>query len=83
MKEIRTCSILNKGIKPGSGINKDLPEIGHVGILGVVNIAGFMERSLLNATRLYDVMNLATMITEGIQQSIPISPLERYYQQQL
>ncbi|MGO1369379.1 MAG: spore protease YyaC [Senegalia sp. (in: firmicutes)] len=57
-------------LKPGSGVNKQLPEIGNIHITGVVNIAGFMEFILLQNTRLNIVMKMANIISSSIIYSI-------------
>ena len=58
---------INPGpLKPGAGVNKNLPEVGHIHITGIVNIAGFMEFFVLQNTRLHLVAELAQVIAEGI-----------------
>lgn len=47
------------GIKPGSALKKDLPTIGHLHLVGVVNLKGFMEYAVLQNTRLSFVMDMA------------------------
>lgn len=54
-------------IKPGAGVNKDLPEVGDIHITGIVNLGGFMEYIILQNTRLGLVMKMADTIAEGIQ----------------
>lgn len=53
-------------IKPGAGVNKDLPEVGHLHITGIVNVAGFMEYMVLQNTRLNTVMRMAQLISDAI-----------------
>lgn len=53
-------------LKPGAGVNKDLPHVGHLHITGVVNVGGFMEYFVLQNTRLNLVMKMAGLISEGI-----------------
>jgi putative sporulation protein YyaC len=58
---------MGKGpLRPGAGVNKSLPEIGHMHIIGVVNISGFMEYLVLQNTRLNLVMRMADTISSGI-----------------
>lgn len=58
---------LSKGsLKPGLGVNKDLPAVGDVHITGIVNFSGMLDNLLLQTTRLSVVMNLADSITHGI-----------------
>lgn len=58
---------LNLGpIKPGAGVNKDLPPIGDFHITGIVNVGGFMEYFVLQNTRLSLVVKMANNISAGI-----------------
>jgi len=59
-------------LKPGTGVGKELPEIGDYCITGVVNISGFMEYMVLQNTRLSIVMNMAKIIVEMIKIAIPL-----------
>ena len=63
-------SISNKPLKPGAGVNKVLPSIGHVSILGIVNTGGFMEYMVLQSTRLHLVMHLADIISSSFVTSL-------------
>lgn len=53
-------------VKPGAGVHKKLPEVGHASITGIVNIAGHMEFVVLQNTRLSLVMKMAKQISAGI-----------------
>ncbi|PMB03643.1 spore protease YyaC [Fischerella thermalis CCMEE 5273] len=57
----------NGPLKPGAGVNKQLPEVGHVHITGIVNVAGFMEYFVLQNTRLSIVMKMAHIISNAIR----------------
>ena len=46
-------------LKPGTGVNKSLPEVGNVHIKGIVNVGEFMEYLVLQSTRLNLVMKIA------------------------
>lgn len=54
-------------VRPGAGVNKDLPPVGDIHITAIVNVGGFMEYFVLQNTRLNLVMELAASITEGIE----------------
>lgn len=54
-------------IRPGAGVNKELPSVGDIHITGIVNLGGFMEYIILQNTRLGLVMKMADTIAEGIQ----------------
>ena len=61
---------LGKGpVKPGAGVNKDLPAVGHAHITGIVNVSGFMEFMVLQNTRLNLVLKMAKTIAEGIHEA--------------
>lgn len=61
---------LNDGpLKPGAGVNKQLPEVGELHLTGIVNVSGFMEYLVLQNTRLSLVMNMANAIAEGIMEA--------------
>lgn len=65
------CIRMGEGpLKPGAGVNKSLPEIGHIYIIGVVNMSGFMEYLILQNTRLNLVMRMADTISNGIHFNI-------------
>lgn len=52
-------------LKPGAGVNKNLPAVGDLYITGVVNVGGFMEYFVLQNTRLNLVMRMAKMVAAG------------------
>lgn len=53
-------------LRPGLGVNKELPSVGDIHITGIVNFSGMMESLLLQTTRLSKVMSLADIITKGL-----------------
>lgn len=59
-----------KPLLPGIAVNKNLPPIGDISILGVVNISGSLEFMVLQNTRLYTVMTIADAISRGIHHCI-------------
>ncbi|SFS37125.1 spore protease YyaC [Marininema halotolerans] len=56
----------NGPLKPGAGVNKQLPEVGQIHITGIVNVAGFMEYFVLQNTRLSVVMKMADIIAAAL-----------------
>jgi putative sporulation protein YyaC len=76
MKNIGTVSIGTGPVKPGAGVNKDLPPVGDIHITGIVNVSGFMEFFVLQNTRLYLVMKLADLISESIIKASHQFPLK-------
>ncbi|WP_035269715.1 spore protease YyaC [Desulfitibacter alkalitolerans] len=60
---------LNLGIgpvKPGAGVKKELPYVGHIYMTGTVNVGGYLEYLVLQNTRLNLVMKLAKSISDTI-----------------
>jgi len=57
-------------LRPGAGVNKQLPKVGHVYVTGVVNVGGFMEYFVLQNTRLNLVMRMAKVAALGIAQGL-------------
>lgn len=57
-------------LKPGAGVNKDLPSVGNIHVTGIVNMSGYMEYLVLQNTRLSLVMKMAETIADGIRYSL-------------
>lgn len=57
-------------LTPGAGVNKQLPSVGNLHIMGIVNLGGHMEYMILQNTRLQLVMKMADTIAEGIKFSL-------------
>lgn len=53
-------------LKPGAGVDKELPNVGDIFITGIVNFSGLLDQMLLQTTRLNVVMDLADFICLGI-----------------
>ena len=69
------CLTLGEGsIKPGAGVKKELPAVGHLHITGIVNFSSLMNMAMLQNTRLCLVMKMADTIASGIKYC-----LWRYY----
>ncbi len=67
MDHVGYITIGEGSIKPGSGVNKDLPPIGDIHITGIVNFGGFMDFLVLQNTRLSIVMKMAETISISIR----------------
>ena len=61
-----TIKISQGALKPGAGVNKQLPPVGDFHVTGVVNVGGFMEYLVLQNTRLFTVMKMVDIISSGI-----------------
>ena len=66
VKSIGYISVKRGPLHPGTGVSKQLPTVGHYHIIGVVNVAGFMEHVVLQNTRLSLVIQMADVITEAL-----------------
>ncbi|MBH5319311.1 spore protease YyaC [Paenibacillus sp. GSMTC-2017] len=53
-------------VRPGAGVNKDLPPVGDIHVTGIVNVGGFMEYFVLQNTRLHLVMRLSEIIATSL-----------------
>ncbi len=60
----------NGPLRPGLGVNKDLPNVGNIHITGIVNFSGMMESLLLQTTRLSKVMQLADTVSKALLYSL-------------
>ena len=70
LERIGFINIKEGTLSPGSGVNKNLPAIGHINITGIVNVGGFMEIMILQNTRLSVVMNMANLIANGLKYNL-------------
>lgn len=65
-QHVETILLEPKPLKPGAGVNKNLPEVGDISISGIVNVSGFMEYQILQSTRLSLVMKMSQIISNSI-----------------
>ncbi|OOB80554.1 MAG: spore protease YyaC [Epulopiscium sp. Nuni2H_MBin003] len=62
------CISIGEGsIRPGAGVKKDLPAVGNLHIIGIVNISSQINMTVLQNTRLSLVMQMADLISSGIR----------------
>lgn len=66
-ENVGTACVKSGPLKPGAGVNKALPHVGHFHVIGVVNVGGFMEYFVLQNTRLNLVVRLSEVIADGIE----------------
>lgn len=66
VKNVGYISVKRGPLQPGTGVNKQLPALGDYHIIGVVNVAGFMEHVVLQNTRLSLILQMADVITEAL-----------------
>ncbi|MBM7648147.1 putative sporulation protein YyaC [Bacillus ectoiniformans] len=80
LKSIGNIQIGAGPVKPGAGVNKELPAVGEAHITGVVNVSGFMEFFVLQNTRLHLVMSMAKVIASGVvEASIGYQRMDKDY----
>lgn len=65
-EDVGTIKVIDGGIRPGLGADKDLPEMGNVSIIGIVNEKSVANYSFLNLTRLSPVYDMAKVVARGI-----------------
>lgn len=63
-------TLAETGLKPGIGVDKELPVIGDISITGIVNLSGMVSQMLLQTTRLHTVMQMADFIVQGFSRTI-------------
>jgi putative sporulation protein YyaC len=67
---VGSIQIAHGPLKPGAGVNKDLPPVGNFHVTGIVNVGGFMEYFVLQNTRLSLVMRMSEIIADSIHASL-------------
>ncbi|WP_017756745.1 spore protease YyaC [Calidifontibacillus oryziterrae] len=77
LKSVGDITINEGALKPGAGVNKQLPPVGEVHLTGVVNVSGFMEFFVLQNTRLNLVMKMARTIADGIVEADKLLQLQK------
>ncbi len=68
--DVGIIRILDKGLKPGLGVNKKLGTVGDLSIVGVVAGKSKDNFNLFNLTRLNLVYKMAEVIASGIEKYI-------------
>ncbi|MDX8363258.1 MULTISPECIES: spore protease YyaC [Bacillaceae] len=69
LNSVGYISIGDGPVKPGAGVNKELPAVGDIHMTGIVNVSGFMEFFVLQNTRLHIVMSMAKTIATAINEA--------------
>ncbi|MFC0015369.1 MULTISPECIES: spore protease YyaC [Allobacillus] len=67
IRKVKTMDIGLGSLQPGAAMKKKISSIGDLYIKGYVNVGGFLEYTVLQCTRLSDVMSMAQIITKAIQ----------------
>lgn len=69
-EDVGLIRLINKGLKPGLGVDKNLGTIGDLSIIGVVAGKTVKNYNLFNLTRLNLVYKMAEVIATGIEKYI-------------
>jgi len=69
-ENVGTITLSMGALKPGAGVNKNLPAVGDINLTGIVNVGGYMEYFVLQNTRLSIVMQMAQLIAKIIYKGI-------------
>lgn len=69
-ENVGTITVSRGTLRPGAGVNKELPPVGELYITGTVNVGGFMEYFVLQNTRLGLVHKMAMTIASAIQWAV-------------
>ncbi len=65
--DVGIIRVINKGLKPGLGVDKKLGTIGDISIVGVVAAKSQQNYNLFNLTRLNLIYKMAETISNGIE----------------
>ena len=74
LKSVGSIQLHPGPVKPGSAVNKVLPEVGDIHLTGIVNVSGFMEFFVLQNTRLSLVVKMARTIADSIHEASLLFP---------
>lgn len=67
---VGSIQVVQGPLRPGAGVNKELPPVGDIHLTGIVNVGGFMEYFVLQNTRLSLVMRLSEIISTCLYTAI-------------
>lgn len=67
---VGSIQVVQGPLRPGAGVNKQLPPVGDIHLTGIVNVGGFMEYFVLQNTRLSLVMRLSEIISSSLYTAI-------------
>lgn len=70
-EQVGSIALASGALRPGAGVNKKLPPLGHMHITGTVNVGGFMEYVVLQNTRLSIVVKMAQVIIAALSSALP------------
>ncbi len=65
--DVGRVKVQKTGLKPGLGVDKDLPMVGDLSIIGVVGEKADFKRGFLTDIRLSSIYKMATNVAKGIE----------------
>lgn len=68
--DVGLIRVINKGLKPGLGVDKNLGTVGDSSIIGIVAAKSLQNYNLFNMTRLNLIYKMAEQISEGIKKYV-------------
>ena len=69
-EDVGLVRVINKGLKPGLGVDKNLGLVGDISIVGIVAEKSVKNVNLFNLTRLNLIYKMAERIADGIEKYI-------------
>jgi putative sporulation protein YyaC len=75
--DIGLVKMYEGGVMPGSATNKNLPRVGDISIMGIVNAAGMADYVTLNSTRLNLVYKMAELIAAAVADGVIVAEAAR------
>ncbi|HHW06781.1 MAG TPA: spore protease YyaC [Clostridia bacterium] len=69
-ESVGSITLASGALKPGAGVNKELPQVGDIHFTGIVNVGGYMEYFVLQNTRLGLVWKMANVIAASIHHGL-------------
>lgn len=71
-EDVGAIRVINDGLRPGKGVNKELGLLGDLSIIGVVASKSQNNYNLFNLTRLNLVYKMASVISSSVSQYISL-----------
>jgi len=78
-EDIGLIKVYKGGVMPGSATNKNLPLVGDLAVMGIVNTTGVHDYMLLHSTRLNIVYEMAEKIAAGIADALTVREMKNYF----
>ena len=69
-EDVGLVKVVNRGLKPGLGVDKNLGTVGDLSIIGIVSSKSTNNYALFNLTRLNLVYKMAEYIADGIEKYV-------------